>query len=151
LKLAGMMRYVLTDMGEKSVPLEQEIHYVQQFLDLQKIRMTNRVKVEFDLFGDVQKQEIAPLIFLPFIENAFKYGVSTHQDSVIKITITLKPDSITLQTQNQVFEEKLAKELSTGTGLKNARRRLEILYPEKHSLRTENIGNQYFADLTLTI
>ena len=151
LKLAGMMRYVLTDMGERSVPLEQEIHYVQQFLDLQKIRLTNRVKVEFDVFGEMEKHVIAPLIFLPFIENAFKYGVSTNQDSVIKITVTLKPGSITLQTQNQVFEEKLAKELSTGTGLKNARRRLEILYPEKHWLRTEAIGNQYYADLTLTI
>jgi len=151
LKLAGMMRYVLTEVGEKSVPLVQEIHYVQQFLDLQKIRLTSRVKVEFEIFGDVDKHMIAPLLFLPFIENAFKYGVSTHLNSVIKITITLKPDSITLQTQNPVFEEKLAKELSTGTGLKNARRRLEILYPEKHWLRTETIGNQYYADLTLTI
>jgi two-component system LytT family sensor kinase len=151
LKLADMMRYVLTEVGDKPVPMEQEIHYLEQFIDLQKIRLTESVKVEFQVFGDPAGHTIAPLLLLPFIENAFKYGVSTRIDSIIKISITLKPGTIILQTENQVFEEKLAKELSTGTGLRNAGRRLELLYPDRHWLRTETIGSKFFADLTLNV
>jgi len=150
LKLAGMMRYVLSEVGEKSVQLEQEIDYLQQFIDLQKIRLTELVTVDFQVFGSTANKEVAPLLFLPFVENAFKYGVSTHTQSTIKISLTLKPGSIIFQTENQIFEEKLSKELSTGTGLVNARRRLEILYPERHWLRIETIGNTFYMDLTLT-
>jgi sensor histidine kinase YesM len=151
LKLAGMMRYVLTEAADKSVPISQEIDYLQQFIDLQRIRLTDHVSVDFQVFGEVKKQEVAPLLFLPFIENAFKYGISTRIPSEIKISLTLKSDTIIFQTENQVFEEKISKEFSTGTGLKNARRRLELLYPDRHWLRTETIGNKFYADLTLTI
>lgn len=149
LKLADMMRYVLTEAGDKAVPLQQEIKYLDQFISLQKIRLTDRVKIQFDIFGTMENQTIAPFLLLPFVENAFKYGISTHQDCVIKIQLTAKPGELIFQTENRIFQEKLSREYSTGTGLTNLRRRLEILYPNRHWIRTETVGQHFFADLTI--
>jgi hypothetical protein len=149
LKLADMMRYVLTEAGDKAVPLQQEIKYLDQFISLQRIRLTDRVQVQFDIFGEVENRSIAPFLLLPFVENAFKYGISTHQDCLIKIQLTVKKGELIFQTENRVFQEKLSREYSTGTGLTNLRRRLEILYPNRHWIRTETVGSTFFADLTI--
>ncbi len=151
LKLADMMRYVLSDIGEKEVPIEQELNYIEKFISLQKIRLTDKVAVNYEVFGTAGKQKVAPLLLLPFIENAFKFGISTRENSSLGIIIQLKEKSITLQVENQTFEEKISKNLSTGTGLKNVKRRLELLYPKNHWLRIEKIGNKFYVDLSINL
>jgi two-component system LytT family sensor kinase len=149
LKLADMMRYVLTDVGEKEAPVEQEIEYIEKFIALQKMRLTNTVEVDFKIFGKPDGQKIAPLLLMPFVENAFKFGVSTREKSSIKIALTLKKKDLTFQVENTVFKEKISKMLSTGTGLKNVKRRLELLYPKNHWIRTEEINSKFFVDLNI--
>ncbi len=149
LKLADMMRYVLSDVGQKEAPLEQEIEYMEKFIDLQKMRLTDKTEVEFVVFGKPENRKIAPLLLMPFVENAFKYGISASEPSKIRISLMLKNKELTFQVENQIFGEKISKMLSTGTGLKNVKRRLELLYPESHWLRAERIGTKFHADLNL--
>jgi len=151
LKLADMMRYVLSDIGDREVPIQQELEYIEKFISLQKIRLTDKVVVNYEVFGIPENQKVAPLLLLPFIENAFKFGVSTRENSILGIIIQVKQKSVTLQVENQTFEEKIAKNLSTGTGLKNVKRRLELLYPKNHWLRIEQIGNKFYIDLNINL
>ena len=151
LKLADMMRYVLSDIAEKEVSIDREIEYIEKFIALQKMRLTELVTVDFQVFGHVENQKIAPLILLPFIENAFKFGVSTQEKSYLKIHIIFKNNNIVLQVENQTFDVKISKNLSTGTGLKNVKRRLELLYPRNHWLRIEKTDNKFFVDLSINL
>lgn len=149
MKLADLMRYVLTRGGDRYVPLEEEIRYLQHFIDLQRMRLTDRVRVRFEISGTAQGHRVSPLLFLPFIENAFKYGISTRADCQVIIRFILEPGKLIFQTENKVFGGKSDPVKSTGTGLPNVRRRLELLYPGRHWLRAEQTGETFFTDLCI--
>lgn len=151
LKLADLMRYVFTDPGQKAVPMVEELGYLEKFIDLQKLRLTQNVTIDFQTFGEPDGKKIAPLLLLPFIENAFKYGVSTHLKSTIQIHLFFKEDQIVLQTKNSIFDQSNEHIISTGIGLANVERRLQLLYPNLHWLRIETIDDFYFIDLQILI
>lgn len=149
LKLSNLLRYVLSDASMKEVDLQQEIDCLAQFIDLQKIRLTDKVKVDYQVFGEASGKRIAPLLMIPFVENAFKYGVPTKSETQIRIHLFINPENLVFQTENEVFADIVPQNQSTGTGLKNAVRRLELLYPNKHWLRIETVNNSYFVDLSI--
>ena len=151
LKLADMMRYTLTETGSKPVEIQKEIDYLRQYIALQQIRLTDRVIVDFSVFGEANGLTIAPLILIPFVENAFKYGVSTKEPSTIRIHIFLKAHELILQTENRRHTDVVPQKDSTGVGLKNVKRRLELLYADHHWLRIETIQDTFFVDLTLSL
>jgi len=137
LKLSDMMRYILYECNDKYVLLEKELDFVRNYLDLQKIRLDEATPVKIDVKGNTSQNKIAPLLFEPLIENAFKHGAyGKNNNGFIDILFNFEEkDRMELSIQNRYSENWQAHDgKNKGIGLKNVKRRLELLYPEKHSL-----------------
>ena len=150
MKLASIMRYVLSENKQHLVPLEKEIKFIQDYIDLQQVRLTDKVSINFTVSGEVENMQIAPLIFIPFVENAFKYGISAKENSEINISVEVADNTIDFYSVNKVIAMETDKENNNGIGLKNTKRRLEILYPNKHRLEIKNENNHFFVHLKLS-
>ncbi|WP_207493512.1 sensor histidine kinase [Aridibaculum aurantiacum] len=149
LKLSSIMRYVLHETKNDWVPLENEIKFLNDFIDLQRVRLTDKTTTTFNVETAVENKLIAPLILVPFVENAFKYGISTKERSSIFLSISANEKEIDFKIENDIVSAETSKLENSGIGLKNTRRRLELLYPGLHqlSIRTEN--NKYYVHLIL--
>ncbi len=148
-KLSNMMRYVLNDASREWVSLEQEVNYIKNYIELQKLRFDNSVKINFEVVGELENKMIAPLLFIPFIENAFKYGVNAEQNSDINIEISIKQKFVQLNVRNNIVDYTQTSMDSHGIGIENTKSRLQILYPEKHILVIENKEGVYEINLIL--
>lgn len=152
MKLSSIMRYVLDDSRNNYVPLNKEIQFVENFIALQKDRLTDNVTVQFSCEGVTDDKQIAPLLLIAFVENAFKYGVSTRQPSVITISIKVSGAQLEFMTNNQKFQTSIMGISNTGIGLRNTRRRLELLYGEgKHSLHIDDDNHAFHVHLILDL
>jgi LytS/YehU family sensor histidine kinase len=150
LKLSSIMRYVITDTKHHLVPLEKELQFIQHYIDLQKVRLTDKVEIVFSISGDIEHKQIAPLIFIPFVENAFKYGISTKETSVISIEVRADESKVILSVHNAIVTRQKELIENTGIGIKNSKRRLELLYPDKHELQVINENGHFTVKLTIT-
>ncbi|HEY4335070.1 MAG TPA: histidine kinase, partial [Puia sp.] len=101
MKLSSIMRYVLSEARNDLVPLEKEIQFTSHYIELQKMRLTDKTIVDFTVKGDPLGRQIAPLLLLPFVENAFKYGISTRERSPIRILLEINKDSLYFSVCNQ--------------------------------------------------
>jgi len=144
-QLSRMMRYVLYDTQNATTLLSQEIAFVKDYISLMQLRLTDVVKIDFKSPAALKDVAIAPMIFLPFIENAFKHGVSATNPSYIDINIGQQGSVVDLNVINTVIKEQNNNlEAGSGIGLNNTRRRLDLLYPGKHLL-------SYSVHLTLDL
>ncbi len=151
LKLSGMMRYVVTESAQEFVPLQKEMDYINDYIDLQKLRMEESTHFSFVVNGNSIGKTIAPLILIPFIENAFKYGLNPEEDSEISINITIQEHYLTLNVMNKMVVDDLPEELKTEKGIENTTKRLEFIYPNKHQLEIKEIENYYHIDLEIEL
>lgn len=149
LKLSSIMRYVLSETKHDTVALDKEIQFIKHYIELQKVRLTDKVSIQFLINGEIDGQQIAPLILIPFVENAFKYGISTKEVSNIFFKVEADKKSIQFVSKNRILAGDKETPERTGIGLKNARRRLELLYPGKHTLTVEEDDSQFIVNLTL--
>jgi two-component system LytT family sensor kinase len=145
-KLSRMMRYVLYETQHGTVLLSQEIAFAQDYIQLMQLRLTDKVTVHLDPPSPLHDVSIAPMLFLPFIENAFKHGVSAVQPSRIDIQISQVGNKIHVEVKNTLFPDKRAiLDDSNGIGLANTQRRLDLLYPGKYQLEVnENKKDKEF-------
>lgn len=150
MKLSRIMRYTLEESQNDEVPLQDEIDFAKSYIDLQQLRLTDKVHISFTTTGETENVIIAPLLFIPFIENAFKYGISTHHPSSIDIQLNVVNNVVTLTCVNDVVPA-ASKHEGTGTGILNAQRRLDLLYPGKHTLTIESNSQQYKVLLTINV
>jgi len=154
IKLSEMMRYMLYECNEKRVPLSKEVNYIQNYLDLEALRQGKEVEINFDVYGDVRNQTIAPLMFIPFLENSFKHGLNHHiNQGYVDIRLDVETAAVRLRIENSKPDSVPLPEhpRSGGIGLVNVRRRLNILYPEQYELKIENEPNSYAVDLKLNL
>jgi sensor histidine kinase YesM len=152
LKLSEMMRYMLYECNEKQVPLEKEINCIQNYLDLEQIRQGHRCDISFDLKGNVNGQQIAPLLFIPFIENSFKHGVNNQIGSgYVHIDLKVDGEELDLHVENGKPAETIKNTESGGIGLENVRRRLNLIYPKRHKLQIQDREDAYVVDLKLKL
>ena len=147
LKLSHLLRYVVDDATRESVPLEQEINYLNNYIELQKLRSTSSLAVNFKVAGDITSTQIAPLLLLPFVENAFKYGISSHEPSPIDIVLERTSSALLFSVSNRKFEQ--GEQDSTGIGINNVKRRLELLYHLKNELLIQDNPDTYFVKLII--
>ena len=133
-KLAGMMRYVMTDASRDIVSLEKEINYLTDYIDMQKVRLGDTVLLRYEIDVQNKELEIAPLLLIPFIENAFKYGVNPEEESVIRISLATHKNNLTLILENNKVMTRIDESQRHGIGLANTRARLRMLYPGRHDL-----------------
>jgi two-component system LytT family sensor kinase len=155
LRLSRMMRYVLYDTQAGTAPLSQELLFIRDYIDLMQLRLTDNVQVLYDTPANLHDAPIAPMLLLTFVENAFKHGVSALAPSRIHITVQQPtPYTLEVDVRNSIFAERpVALDENHGIGLTNTRRRLELLYPGRHTLTvTKNdAAHEYYVHLTLTL
>lgn len=149
MKLSSIMRYILTETQRDLVPLRNEVDFIHNFIELQQVRLTDKVKLNFAATGDIETMLIAPLIFIPFVENAFKYGVSTKESSTIDITIHTSNNKILFYASNNIVASESNLMENTGIGINNVKRRLELMYPDKHQLSTTIENKTYVVKLEI--
>jgi len=149
LRLSELLRYVLYDSGEEKVPLAKDIQYLNNYIDLQRMRLSRKVILNYTVEGDLQGRIIAPLLLINFIENAFKHGISYLQPSVITIGIHIFEETLTLSVINPVIEKD--RFAPGGLGLKNVSRRLELLYAGKYTLDIRQLDGQHIVHLKLLL
>ncbi|RYZ31127.1 MAG: histidine kinase [Chitinophagaceae bacterium] len=147
LKLAELMRYLLYEQKEK-VPLSREWQYVQNFIDLQRLRFPQELPLELKIEGAAEKHEIIPHLLICFIENAFKHGDFKDPSTPLRIRLSCNSSTVTFETENKISQQH--KDETGGVGIDNIKRRLELLYPQRHSLLVTNKGNLFHSQLTLT-
>jgi len=151
-KLSSMMRYVISDSARDFVPLDKEIEYINSYIDLQKIRFGDSVKIIYEITGSIAGKKIAPLILIPFIENAFKYGVNAEEDAIINVAISIPGnDTLIMKVTNNKVHVQNPETENTGTGIANTRNRLQLIYPAKHTLDIQEDEKQFLVLLTLLL
>ncbi len=148
MKLSNIMRYVTDEVRQDFVPLESEIACMNDYIDLQKLRLGPNTQVHVSITGNTTTKEIAPLILMTFVENVFKYGISSHEPSHIIIRVAVDDHNISFYCQNKLFETKRNVE-STGIGIPNAQQRLQYLYPNRHFLDINKENGLFTVQLTL--
>ena len=148
LKLSSIMRYILTETQTDQVPLENEVEFIKNYIDLQLVRLTDKVNVQLNVNGNLHDKSVAPLLFIPFIENAFKYGVSTKENSNIEIELLAEEKSVTLHVKNTIVHKENSMD-TTGIGINNVKRRLALSYPNKHTLFVEENQQEFIVHLTI--
>lgn len=134
MKLSNIMRYVTDEVGEDYVLLQSEIDCINDYIDLQRLRLGKKTKLNFNIAGHIVNQRIAPLVLMTFIENVFKYGVSKHEAGVINISLNVEEKKIFFFCQNPIFETTASNGKRKGIGISNTKRRLQHIYPGKHKL-----------------
>jgi len=149
LKLSAIMRYILTETKQDWVPLTKEINFISNYIELQQVRLTDKVNIQFNISGETAGCMVAPLILIPFIENAFKYGISTKENTSIIIAIKVVDLHIEFSVTNPIAATQIDPSEKTGIGLQNTKRRLELLYPNHHQLVITNEKGIYAIHLTL--
>ncbi len=149
LELSKIMRYVLYDASMPSVPLEKEIHFLSNYIELMKIRYTEQVDIRISLPDEIPNTQIPPLLFISFLENAFKHGISYKSESFIHLSMKIKDQELDCLIVNSYFEEKETED--TGIGLDNTRKRLRLLYDTNYTLHIENKDDQYRVLLIIPI
>ncbi|MBK9253978.1 MAG: histidine kinase [Saprospiraceae bacterium] len=152
LKLSEMMRYMLYECNEKQVPLKKEVKYLQNYLELEKLRHGNKMEIDFKINGDLTNQKIAPLVMMPFVENAFKHGIN-HQVSqgFVNLELNVFENDLQMVLENSKSPSipKIGDIRSGGIGLVNVKRRMNILYPDNFQLEIRESPLTYKVELNL--
>jgi two-component system LytT family sensor kinase len=146
LRLSDLMRYMLYEANANTVPLKDEIAYLENYIGIEQMRFADRLDLSFQYSGNIAGKSISPLLLLPFVENAFKHGI---EDSSGWITIDLKVDGNYLYLKVENSYPIPAKVKKMGLGLANVKRRLELAYPGRHELNISQNGEIYLVELTL--
>ncbi|MVN92466.1 sensor histidine kinase [Mucilaginibacter aquatilis] len=149
LKLSEIMRYMLYECNDNKVDLAKEVQYLQNYIDLQKIRFGEKCYVNFDIDGIISKQQIVPLLLISFIENAFKHGVANDPASPILLKISVDEGSLHFYMHNK--KHLLNRDAAGGIGLVNVKRRLKLLYPGQYHLNISDINDTYTCELSLVL
>jgi sensor histidine kinase YesM len=150
MKLSSIMRYMLYDANTDKVLLEKEIEYLESFIELQKLRLRHTDFVELRIEGEIGNKTIAPMLLIPFVENAFKHGSKTVPSPGIRIHLVVAPHKLLFEITNNLKKNYTgSKDNQGGIGLQNIRRRLEILYPGKYNLETTKENDIYRVKLSI--
>lgn len=150
INLSELMRYMLYEADQDLVPLTKELEYIKNYVQLQRLRLSDSENVGLKISGEDRGKAIAPLLFISFIENAFKYGTDFKGKTSVKINLTIFKEAVHFSVINKIgVFKKEAK--SSGVGLQNIKNRLNLLYPNSHDLSVENDGENYCVRLTLKL
>lgn len=151
-KLSQMMRYMIYDSNYPKVPLTKEIEYMQNYISLERLRLNNEVPIDFVIEGNTDNILVTPLIFITFLENAFKHGVSANTaGSWVKIHFKISENEFIYTVENSKLKNIKSEKEESGFGLQNLRRRLELSYPDRFELITNDLPDRYFVQLSLNL
>ncbi len=150
-ELSKMMRYVLYDNKSHKVPLRREVEFIENFIALMRLRYPEQVVITMNFQEEAGNVEVPPLLFITFVENAFKHGISYKENSLIAIDFTLDDDKLIFKCMNTNPKKNAQPDRNGGIGLENVRRRLELLYHGRYNLNIDNRVENYLVELEITI
>lgn len=146
--LSRLMRYVLYEGSKATVPLQRDIEFMQDYIRLMQIRYTDKVRIATDFPSDSPDTEVPPMLFISFIENAFKHGISYQAASFIEISLNILGDRLAFSCNNSIHKN-TSEEKQGGIGLTNIRQRLDLLYPDDYSLDINETEKEYRVSLSI--
>ena len=151
MQLSELMRYQLESSKKDTVPLKEELEFIENYLLLEEKRLSKRCAIEFSIDGDVLGLKIAPMLLIPFVENAIKHGAqSTNKSSTIDVSAVIDTSTLHFSVANSkaslVSEPK-----RKGLGLENVKRRLKLLYPNSHTLEIDDTSKTYVVNLSMDL
>ena len=151
LKLAELTRYLLESSKKEKVSIKRELQVIEDYLCLEKIRFSNNTDIKFDISGIDKEVFVAPLLFIPLVENAFKHGLQTvTEKSFAHFSLAIQGDDLFFEARNSIGK-KFKNHSTSRTGITNLKNRLQLIYPEKHQLEIENTANFYKVTLHLEL
>jgi len=148
-KLSDILRFMLYETKTDTILLEKEIEYIEKYISLQKIRTSNPTYVNLQITGTPGDKTIAPMVFIQFIENAFKHTSNKKIDHAIDVQLFIENKTIRFVCKNKFDSKRKLKQESNGLGNELIQRRLNLIYPEKHTLELSNHCNLYTVNLTI--
>jgi two-component system LytT family sensor kinase len=149
MKLSEIMRYLIYESKTELVPLEKEVEQLENYIELEKLRIKDPDFIDYHIKGDISSHIIPPMLLITFAENVFKHGKRKVKSPGISIEINAENDRLTYSVKNYLLIEPGNSHFGEGLGMQNTRRRLELLYPDKHTLRIVYDNNSYEVNLEL--
>jgi LytS/YehU family sensor histidine kinase len=151
-KLSKMMRYMIYDTNHPKVLLSKEIEYMENYIDLERLRLNNEIPIRLQIKGNTDDVKIVPLVFITFLENAFKHGVSSNQKGAwVDVNILLRGRECVYTVENSKLGTSPNANGKSGIGLQNVQRRLALSYPEHHNLEIEDSPDRYKVQLKILL
>ncbi|AXE16976.1 histidine kinase [Runella rosea] len=151
-KMSDLLRYMLYDSDDARIPLDKEMNYLKSYVELQQMRFGNKVKVEMDFATPTNGLALEPMLLIPFVENAFKHGTGFIREPYIQIALATNKHKLHFRVQNRFNSDFVeSKDGSSGIGLANVRRRLELLYPEQHTLKISKEKDIFITEVEITL
>jgi len=153
-RLSHLMRYVVYESDVPRIELSREVEQIRSYIELQKLRFSEEddIRLSFNVSGDTDGVAVAPMLLLPFVENAFKHGISLQQPSCILIELQVDGKTVLFSVENSIRNSVAEKtEPDSALGLKNVRRRLELIYPDNHHLTFAEAGDRFAVTLRLRL
>ena len=151
IRLSGLMRYMLYESDERIVSVEREIEYLKSYIELQKLRFEDDVEIITDIDTQESRGHIEPMLLIPFVENAFKHGVTLVQKPFIHIVVRVVNNTLLFNVKNRFGDANQSKDKDSGIGLANIKARLNLLYPGQHKLSVEENDNIFHVNLSLQL
>jgi sensor histidine kinase YesM len=149
-KLSELMRYMIYETNDSIVPISKELAYLESYIDLQKIRFGDDIQIDFKHELGPKSSQIEPMLLIPFVENAFKHGVGFIENPTIEIELKDSATELYFKVANKKGASiNEIKDESSGIGLANVKRRLELLYPTNHRLEVLDSGSDFIISLTI--
>jgi hypothetical protein len=151
-KLSKMMRYMIYDTNHPKVLLSKEIEYMENYIDLERLRLNNEIPIRLQIKGNTDDVKIVPLVFITFLENAFKHGVSSNQKGAwVDVNILLRGRECVYTVENSKLGTSPNANGKSGIGLQNVQRRLELSYPEDYNLEIDDSPDRYKVQLKILL
>lgn len=154
-KLGDMMRFMLQENVQDKISIAREIEYLENYIGLQRLRTDHNpmLQIETTIDQEFKDLQIAPMLLIPFVENAFKHGISFREPSQIRISLEVRDKTVNFDVYNNKHEkpENDPEKYKSGIGLNNVKQRLQLLYPKKHELMIRETGKEFFVHLTLQL
>lgn len=150
IRLSKLMRYLLYDTADNKTTIKQELAFIESYVELMKLRVSDKVKVELKVPTDLPEKNIPPLLFTSFIENAFKHGISYKQPSFIQIEITTS-DTVMDVTVRNSNHPKNSSQQDSGIGIENAKKRLDLLYGKRYELGIQSVEEVFTVHLIIPL
>lgn len=151
--LSGIMQYLTYESNAKKVPLLKEIKLIQDYIAIEELRFddTDDTVISISLDGDMKEKEIAPVILLPLVENAFKHGIKPKQKCLVSIKIKVNQNELECSIKNTVFDFKMKEIESHGVGLNNVKKRLNLVYPDQYEFNAKRENAYYTTNLKINL
>ncbi len=150
-KLSEILRFMLYETDTEKVPLSKEVEYIKKYIELQKIRTSNDTFVNFDIIGETKDRFVAPMIFIHFAENAFKYATNKKIENAISIRFDISENQLSFLCKNHINSTDIKKQENNGLGLRLIRQRLDLIYKADYNLKVSNEDGWYIVKLEIQL